>query len=49
MRWTGHIARVWRRGMHTGFWWENQKERHQQENLSVGRIILKKIMENRME
>jgi hypothetical protein len=25
-----------RRGMHTGFWWERQKEKDQQENLSVG-------------
>jgi hypothetical protein len=30
------------RGMHTGFWWENQKERYRQEDLDVGgRIILK--------
>jgi hypothetical protein len=49
MRWTGHIACVWRGGMHSGFWWENQKERHQQEDLLGRRIILKEIIENRME
>jgi hypothetical protein len=27
IRWTGHVARVGRRGMHTGYWWESQKER----------------------
>jgi hypothetical protein len=28
MRWAGHVARVGRRGMHTGFWRESQKERN---------------------
>jgi hypothetical protein len=23
MRWTGHVARMGRRGMRIGFWWEN--------------------------
>jgi hypothetical protein len=27
VRWAGHIARMGKRGMHTGYWWENQKER----------------------
>jgi hypothetical protein len=27
MRWAGHIARMERRRMHVGFWWENQKEK----------------------
>jgi hypothetical protein len=27
MRWEGHVARMWRRGMHIGYWWESQKER----------------------
>jgi hypothetical protein len=27
MRWAGHVARMRRRGMHIGFWWESQKER----------------------
>jgi hypothetical protein len=26
MRWTGHVARMGRRGMHIGYWWESQKE-----------------------
>jgi hypothetical protein len=25
MRWEGHVARMGRRGMHIGFWWESQK------------------------
>jgi hypothetical protein len=27
MRWVGHVARMWRRGMHIGYSWESQKER----------------------
>jgi hypothetical protein len=27
MRWAGHIAQMWRRGMCIGYWWESQKER----------------------
>jgi hypothetical protein len=27
MRWPGHVARMGRRGMHVGYWWESQKER----------------------
>jgi hypothetical protein len=27
MRWAGHVARMGRRGMHIGYWWEIQKER----------------------
>jgi hypothetical protein len=27
MRWAGHIARMERRGMYMGYWWESQKER----------------------
>jgi hypothetical protein len=27
MRWAGHVARMGRRKMHTGYWWKNQKER----------------------
>jgi hypothetical protein len=27
MRFAGHVARMGRRGMHIGFWWESQKER----------------------
>jgi hypothetical protein len=26
MRWTGHVARMGRRGMRMGFWLESQKE-----------------------
>jgi hypothetical protein len=27
MRWAGHVARMGRRGMHIGYWWESQKQR----------------------
>jgi hypothetical protein len=27
VRWTGHVVRMRRRGMHVGFWWEIQMER----------------------
>jgi hypothetical protein len=27
MRWAGHVVRIWIRGMHIGYRWENQKER----------------------
>jgi hypothetical protein len=27
MRWAGHVARMGRRGIHIGYWWESQKER----------------------
>jgi hypothetical protein len=27
LRWTGHIVRMGRRGIHIGYWRENQKER----------------------
>jgi len=41
MRWAGHVARVGRGEVHTGFWWENPKERdHLEDPGIVGRIIL---------
>jgi hypothetical protein len=27
MTWTGHVARMARRGMRLGYWWESQKAR----------------------
>jgi hypothetical protein len=26
MRWAGQVARMGRRGMHIGYWWESQKK-----------------------
>jgi hypothetical protein len=46
MRWAEHVARLERREMHIGFWWESQKERDHYEDEDVGRrIILKWILE----
>jgi hypothetical protein len=36
MRWAGHVARMGRRGMRIGYWWEIQKKRDQWEDLDVG-------------
>jgi hypothetical protein len=27
MRWAGHVARMGKRGIHRGYWWESQKEK----------------------
>jgi hypothetical protein len=46
MRWAGHVARMGRRGMHIGYWWESQKVRDHWEDLDVGGwTILKWILE----
>jgi hypothetical protein len=36
MRWAGHVARMGAKGVHRGYWWENQKERDHQEDQDVG-------------
>ena len=42
MRWAGHVARMEGADLHTGFWWENLRERCQLQDPSVdGSIILK--------
>jgi hypothetical protein len=46
MRLAGHVARMGRRGMHVGFWWERQKEIDHKEDLDVGgRIISRWVLE----
>jgi hypothetical protein len=46
MRWAGHVARMGRREMHIGYWWESQKERDHWEDKDVGEwTILKWILE----
>jgi hypothetical protein len=42
MRWAGHVARIGRRGIHIGYWWEIQKGRDHWEDQDVdGWTILK--------
>jgi hypothetical protein len=44
----GHVARMGRRGMHIGYWWESRKEGDHWEDQDVGgRTVLKWIL-NRM-
>ena len=40
MRWVGHVARMGRGAVYTGFWWGNPRERDYLEDPGVdGRII----------
>jgi hypothetical protein len=46
MRWAGYVARIGRRGMYRGYWWESQKERNHYEIQDMGGwIILKWTVE----
>jgi len=44
MRWAGHVTRMGREEVHTGFWWGNLRERGHVGDAGVdGRIILRWI------
>jgi hypothetical protein len=46
IRWAGHVARLRRRKMLLGYWWESQKERDHCEDQDVGGwTIVKLILE----
>jgi hypothetical protein len=36
LTWAGHVARMGIRGMHIGYWWENQNKRDQIEDEDIG-------------
>jgi hypothetical protein len=36
MRLAGHVARMGRKGMHVGYWWESQNERDHWKDQDVG-------------
>jgi hypothetical protein len=36
MRWTGHVERMGRTGIHVGYWWGIQKEKDHKEDQDVG-------------
>jgi hypothetical protein len=40
MRWTGHVARMGRRGTRIGYWWESQREGGHYEDQNVGGWII---------
>jgi hypothetical protein len=40
MIWAEYVALIWRRGMHTDFWCESQKERNHKEDQDVGGWII---------
>jgi hypothetical protein len=44
MRWAGHVARIRRRGMHIGYWWERD---HWEDQDVSGWTILKWILRER--
>jgi hypothetical protein len=42
MRWAKHVARMGKRGVHTRFWWKDQRAGDNLEDLGVdGRMIFK--------
>jgi hypothetical protein len=46
MRWARRVARLGRRGMSIGYWWESHKDRDHWEGQDVGgRTILKWILQ----
>jgi hypothetical protein len=44
MRWAGHVVRIGRIGMHTGYWRGSQRERDHCEDQDVGRWILLRLI-----
>jgi hypothetical protein len=45
MRWAGNVARMERRGIYIGLWWEGQKERDHDEDSDMGGwIVLRRIL-----
>jgi hypothetical protein len=46
IKWVGYVARMGRKGMHIGYWWESLREIDYYEDKDIGTwIILSWIME----
>jgi hypothetical protein len=43
MRWAGYVARMGKKGMHIGYWWESQKVRDHWEDQDNIKMNLKEI------
>ena len=44
MRWVGNVAPIGEKEVHTGFWWENLRERDHLEDPGIDdRIILSRV------
>ena len=47
MRWAGKVARMGKREVHTGFWWENLRKRHHFQDIGAGGRITLKWLRNK--
>jgi hypothetical protein len=46
VRWVGHVARMGRREIHIGYYWESQMEREHREDQGLGGFSILKLIFN---